>query len=140
MAALDDTDWLRRGEEVIRRNLAQLKTVATPVIDPQYGFSCVVDCEPWNTTAQELTVALCKRKVAVYPGDGLGEVGATSTIRLNLSDPDPGALGRFCAVIEEAVAEARSGVYRDAVAAFFESTGTDRGARLAQLVRAQAVG
>ncbi len=135
MAALGDTDWLRSGEEVIRRNLQTLCTVATPVVAPQYGFSCVVDCTPWATSAQELTVALCKRKVAVYPGDGLGEVGATTTIRLNLSDPNPAALARFCAVIGDAAAEARSGVYREGVLAFFASTGTARGARLAELIR-----
>ena len=30
-AALRDADWTRRGEEVIRRNLATLRTIATPV-------------------------------------------------------------------------------------------------------------
>lgn len=136
MAAIGDEQWLRRGEEVIRRNLARLTEVATTVIDPQYGFSCVVDCTPWDVSAQELTVALCRRKVAVYPGDGLGEVGATTTIRINLSDPDPGALERFAAVIDESVDEARTGVYREGVLAFFRSTGTDRGRRLADLIEA----
>ncbi len=88
-AALRDGVWLRRGEEVIRRNLVRLREIARPVIDPAYGFSCVVDVSETGASAQELTVALCRRHVAVYPGDGLGEVGATTTIRLNLSDPDP---------------------------------------------------
>ena len=140
MAALTDTDWVARGEQIIRHNLATLRAVATLVVEPQYGFSVVVDCTPWGTSAQELTVALCKRKVAVYPGDGLGEVGATTTLRLNVSDPDPRALERFCAVIDEAVAEARTGIYRDAVVAFFMSTGTARGARLADLIRSQPPG
>ncbi len=134
MAALDDEGWLRHGEDVVRANLARLKQVAAPVIDPEYGFSCVVDCAQWGVSAQELTVALCKRKVAVYPGDGLGEVGATTTIRLNLSDPDIQALARFADALPQAIDEARTGVYRDGVREFFSSTGTDRGRRLAALI------
>ena len=133
-AALRDEDWIRGGEEVIRRNLAPLKAIATPVIDPAYGFSCVVDVSGTGASAQELTAALCRRRVAVYPGDGLGEVGATTTIRLNLSDPDPSALERFAAAYPEAVEEAASGTYRDAVRDLFLSYGTDRGRRIAALV------
>jgi aspartate/methionine/tyrosine aminotransferase len=133
-AALHDDDWLRRGEEVIRRNLAAVREVASLVVEPSYGFSCVVDCAGIGASAQELTVALCRRKVAVYPGDGLGEVGATTTIRLNLSDPDPRALARFAAALPEAIAEARTRVYRDGVRDFFLSTGTERGRRLAALM------
>ena len=119
---------------MVRANLGRLKEVASPVIDPEYGFSCVVDCSRWGVTAQELTVALCKHKVAVYPGDGLGEVGATTTIRLNLSDPNVQALARFANALPEAIEEARTGVYRDGVREFFLSTGTDRGRRLADLI------
>jgi aspartate/methionine/tyrosine aminotransferase len=137
-AALRDEDWTRRGEEVIRRNLAALTAVATPVIAPAYGFSCVVDVSGTGATAQELTVALCRRRVAVYPGDGLGEVGATTTIRLNLSDPDPSALGRFAQAYPDAVEEAASGTYREAVRDLFLSYGTDRGRRIAALVEAGA--
>jgi aspartate/methionine/tyrosine aminotransferase len=133
-AALDDREWLARGEEVIRRNLAALREIARPVVDPEYGFSCVVDVSGLGASAQELTVALCKRRVAVYPGDGLGEVGATTTLRLNLSDPDPSALERFAAALPEAAAEAGSGVYRGAVRDLFLSYGTERGRRLAGLI------
>lgn len=133
-AALRDEDWLRRGEDVIRRNLAALRAVATPVVDPAYGFSCVVDVSHIGATAQELTVALCKRHVAVYPGDGLGEVGATTTIRVNLSDPDPAAYARFAAVLPEAVEEAATRVYREDIRELFLSYGTDRHRRLAELV------
>jgi aspartate/methionine/tyrosine aminotransferase len=133
-AALRDEAWLARGEEVIRRNLKALRQVARPVIDPAYGFSCVVDVSGLGASAQELTVALCKRRVAVYPGDGLGEVGATTTIRLNLSDPDPAALARFADALPEAAQEAASGVYRDAVRDLFQSYGTERGRRLAALL------
>ena len=105
-----------------------------PVVEPAYGFSCVVDVSGLGASAQELTVALCRRRVAVYPGDGLGEVGATTTIRVNLSDPDPSALARFAAALPEAAAEAATGVYRDAVRDLFLSYGTERGRRIAALV------
>lgn len=130
-AALRDAAWLRRGEEVMRRNLAALKRVATPVVDPAYGFSCVIDVAHIGASAQELTVALCKRRVAVYPGDGLGEVGATTTIRVNLSDPDPSAYDRFAAVLPEAIEEAATRTYREAIRELFLSYGTDRHTRLA---------
>ena len=133
-AALRDEGWLRRGEEVIRRNLAALREVAPPVVDPAYGFSCVVDVSGIGASAQELTVALCKRRVAVYPGDGLGEVGATTTIRLNISDPDPSALERFAGALPEAAREAATGVYRDAVRDLFLSYGTERGRRVGALL------
>jgi aspartate/methionine/tyrosine aminotransferase len=133
-AALRDEQWQRRGEEVIRRNLAAVRAAVPLVVEPEYGFSCVVDCSGMGTSAQELTVALCRRKVAVYPGDGLGEVGATTTIRLNVSDPDPRAVARFAEVLPEAIAEARTGVYRDGVRELFLSTGTERGRRLAALL------
>ena len=133
-AALRDEGWLRRGEEVIRRNLAALRTVAEPVVDPAYGFSCVVDVSGTGASAQELTVALCRRRVAVYPGDGLGEVGATTTIRVNLSDPDPSAYARFAEALPDAAEEAASGVYREAVRDLFLSYGTDRGRRLAAII------
>ena len=104
------------------------------MVDPAYGFSCVVDVSHIGATAQELTVALCKRKVAVYPGDGLGEVGATTTIRVNLSDPDPSAYERFARVLPDAVEEAATRIYRDAIRDLFLSYGTDRHRRLADLV------
>ena len=133
-AALRDEAWARHGEEVIRRNLATLRTIATPVIEPSYGFSCVIDVSGCGASAQELTVALCARRVAVYPGDGLGDVGATTTLRLNLSDPDPAALERFGDALPDAVAEAASGVYREAVRDLFLSYGTERGRRIAAVV------
>jgi aspartate/methionine/tyrosine aminotransferase len=133
-AALADEAWLRRGEEVIRRNLAALRAVAPLVVEPEYGFSAVVDCSGWGASAQELTVALCRRKVAVYPGDGLGDVAATTSIRLNMSDPDPSALERFAAALPAAIEEAASGVYREGVRDFFRLTGTERGRRLAALL------
>ena len=76
--------------------------------------------------------------MAVYPGDGLGEVGATTTIRLNLSDPDPSALARLAQAWPDAVEEAASGAYRDAIRDLFLSYGTARGRRIAALVEGRA--
>ncbi len=133
-AALVDDGHQRAGEEVIRANLARVRAAVAPVIDPAYGFSCTLDVSNIGASAQELTVALCKRKVAVYPGDGLGEVGATTTIRVNLSDPDPDALERFVAVFGEAAAEAATGVWRDGVRRFFLDAGHERGRRIARRI------
>ena len=133
-AALRDEAWQREGEAIVRRNLATLREIAPLVVEPEYGFSCVLDCVGLGASAQEIMVALCKRKVAVYPGDGLGEVGATSTIRVNLSDPDPRSLGRLAEAWPEAVAEARTGVWRNGVRDFFLTAGTERGRRLAALL------
>lgn len=133
-AALADHAWQRRGEEIIRRNLAVVREAASLVVEPEFGFSCVVDTTGAGASAQEITVALCKRKVAVYPGDGLGEVGATTTLRLNLSDPDPRAAERFAAALPEAVEEAATGVYREGVRDFFLASGTDRALRISRLI------
>ena len=133
-AALRDQEWVSRGEQIIRRNLAALKLAANTVIDPRYGFSCVVDVSEIGASAQELTVALCRRRVAVYPGDGLGDVGATTTIRVNLSDPDPSALERFAQALPDAISEASSGAYRVAVRDLFLSFGTARGRRIAAVI------
>jgi aspartate/methionine/tyrosine aminotransferase len=131
-AAIADPEWLVRGEEIIRRNLEALAEFAQPIVRPDYGYSCVLEVGELGVSAQELTVALCRRKVAVYPGDGLGEVGALSTIRINLSDPEPAAIARLRQVWSDALHEARSGVYRDGVRDFFLRAGTERGRRFAQ--------
>ncbi len=133
-AALADDGWRARGEEVIRANLARLRSIAPVVVAPAYGFSVVVDVSGTGASAQELTVALCARRVAVYPGDGLGDVGATTTLRLNMSDPDPSALERLASVWPDAVADAASGAYRRAVHDLFLSYGTERGRRIAEVV------
>ena len=139
-AALNDEEWLREGEAVIRRNLDALCAIAEPLVKPAYGFSCVLEVGRLGVTAQELTVALCARKVAVYPGDGLGESGALDTIRINISDPEPRALQRLADVWDDALAEARSGIYRDGVRDFFLSANTDRTMRLARLLEAHRGG
>ena len=86
----------------------------------------VIDVSGTGVTAQELTVALFKHHVAVYPGDGLGNVGATDYIRLNISRPDLWAFRDFRKVLPLAIEEAKSGIYREGVIKFFEQRSTER--------------
>ena len=79
-------------------------------------------------------VALFARRVATYPGDGMGTTGAATTLRLNLSRPDPWAMEHLRAMLPEAIAEAASGRWREPVAALLESKGTPRAIDLAATV------
>lgn len=145
LAALQDEEFVRQSEAVIRRNYGFLREVILPEnpglvlpVEPQYGFSLVLDVSGAGVSAQELTVALFKRRVAVYPGDGLGDVGATEFIRLNISRPDMWAMEQLRSALPEAIAEARSGLYREAVLAFFEKRPTERARRIAAQLRGEA--
>ena len=146
-AALKDDTYLQRAEATIRRNveyvLSSVKQwqsegyeVAVPV-EPEYGFSMVFDISGTGVTAQELCVALFKRHVAVYAGDGLGDVGADTYIRINLSRPDLWAYEKLAEEMESAIDEAQTGIYADAVATFFEHGRTKRGMRIASGIRAR---
>jgi hypothetical protein len=76
--------------------------------------------------------------VAIYPGDGLGDVRATDYIRINFSQPQEWAFERFREALPEAIEEARSGLYRDKVIAFFERSDTDRGRAIIRVLRANS--
>jgi hypothetical protein len=80
-------------------------------------------------------VALFARRIAVYPGDGLGETGAATTIRLNLSHPERWPMERLRDALPDAVAEAAAGRWREPVAELLEAKGTGRAQRLAAVVR-----
>lgn len=141
IAALKDDDYIARSEELYRRNLAHVvDTIAgtdgllIPVM-PQYGYSLVIDVSGAGVTAQELTVSMFKRKVAIYPGDGLGDVRATDYIRINFSQPQLWAFERFREALPEAIEEARSGLYRNKIVAFFERSDTERGRRIIERLR-----
>lgn len=136
LAALQDKGYLHRSREIIRRNYAHLKesVARTPglsiPVNPQYGFSAVIDISGTGVTAQELTVALFKRRVAVYPSDGLGDVGATEYLRVNFSRPDLWAFEQLRAALPDAIAEAQTGAYLEAVREFFTRRRTERGQRI----------
>jgi aspartate/methionine/tyrosine aminotransferase len=141
LAALGDERYLERAADVIRANLAHLAQTLAGVpgarlaVSPQRGLACAVDVSETGASAQELMVALFARRVAVYPGDGLGETVATTAIRLNLSRPDAWAMEHLRDVLGEAVREAASGRWREPVASLLERKGTARAARLAARIR-----
>jgi aspartate/methionine/tyrosine aminotransferase len=141
LAALRDQEYLARAESAIRANVDHLEGTLAGIdglelpVRPQRGLACAVEIDPAAATAQELMVALFARKIAVYPGDGLGESIASSTIRLNLSRPDAGAMEHLRAALPEALAEAASGRWRDPVAELMESKGTARALRVAAQIR-----
>jgi aspartate/methionine/tyrosine aminotransferase len=140
LAALSDETYLAGAAHTIATNLAHLEATLDSIpgvrlaVRPQRGLACAVDVSGTGASAQELMVALFARRVAVYPGDGLGETAAASTIRINLSRPDAWAMEHLRAVLCDAVAEAASGRWRDAVVALLERKGTERAVRLAQQI------
>ncbi|MGQ0794554.1 MAG: pyridoxal phosphate-dependent aminotransferase [Deltaproteobacteria bacterium] len=141
LAALGDDGYVEESEGLIRRNWARLKEIIARVpgltipVEPQYGFSAVIDVSGAGVTAQELTVALFNRKVAVYPGDGLGDVGAADYIRLNISRPDEWAFDRLNEALPLAVQEAMAGVYREGVINLFASKPTERARAIISKIR-----
>ncbi len=141
LAALGDTAYLAAAEQTIVSNLAHLEHTlesvpgARLVVRPQRGLACAVDVSGTGASAQELMVALLARRVAVYPADGLGETGAATTVRLNLSRPDAWAMDHLREVLPDAVDEAASGRWRGAVLSLLERKGTARAAALAEEIR-----
>jgi aspartate/methionine/tyrosine aminotransferase len=144
LAALTDQSYLARAERTIVSNLRHLEETLDDapgvelVVRPQRGLACALDVSGTGASAQELMVALFARRVAVYPGDGLGDTGADTTIRLNLSRPDAWAMDHLRAVLSEAVDEAASGRWRDDVVSLLERKGTERAARLARRIGGRA--
>lgn len=143
LAAMKDEGYIETSTEIIRRNLAhiqdtvaQTEGVTIPVV-PQYGFCMIIDVSGTGTTAQEITVGLIKRKIAVTPGDGLGDLGATEYIRLNYSHPDIACFEQFRTALPEAIEEAKSGRYADGVIAFYEGIGSTRGREIIDLIKAR---
>jgi aspartate/methionine/tyrosine aminotransferase len=144
LAALTDESYLAGAARTIVSNLRHLEGTlddvhgARLVVRPQRGFACAVDVSGTGASAQELMVALFARRVAVYPGDGLGDTGADTTIRINLSRPDAWAMEHLRSVLPDAVAEAAAGRWRDAVVSLLERKGTERAARLARQIGGRA--
>jgi aspartate/methionine/tyrosine aminotransferase len=141
LAALQDEEYVRKSEAIIRRNYTHIKETVSQTpgvsipVEPKYGFSMVIDISKTGVSAQELTVALFKHRIAVYPGDGLGNIGATEYIRVNLSRPDMWALEHFRKSLPEAISEAQTGVYRKGVIRFFEQKATERARRILKKIK-----
>ena len=144
LAALQDDRYLAHAAGIVRRNLTHLQGTLAGVdgielaTSPVRGLACALDTSRAGVTAQELMVALFARRVATYPGDGMGSTGAATTLRLNLSRPDPWAMEHLRAMLPEAIAEAAAGRWREPVAALLESKGTPRAIDLAATVRSGA--
>jgi aspartate/methionine/tyrosine aminotransferase len=142
LAALQDGAYLDDAQRTIRANLGHLEETLDAVdgvelaVRPERGLACAIDVGGSGASAQEVMVALFARRVAVYPGDGLGERAAARTVRLNLSNPEPWVMAHVRDVLADAVAEAASGRWREPVAALLDGKGTDRAARLAARIRA----
>src|SRR3954454_18899783 len=98
LAALRDEHYLPHAQRIVRRNLDHLRGTLASVdglqlaASPVRGLACALDTSGAGVTSQELMVALFARNVATYPGDGMGSTGAATTLRLNLSRPDPWAM------------------------------------------------
>jgi aspartate/methionine/tyrosine aminotransferase len=143
LAALEDPDYLPHAQRIVRANLAHLQDTLAGVdgialaTSPARGLSCALDTSAAGVTSQELMVALFARRVATYPGDGMGATAATTTLRLNLSRPDPWAMEHLRSMLPEAIAEVVSGRWREPVAALLESKGTPRAIDLAATIRAR---
>lgn len=133
LAALKDHDYVASSTAIIRRNYAHLReTVArTPgvriPVEPAYGFCTTIDVKGTGVTAQEVTVGLLKHRIAVIPGDGLGDVGCADYVRLNYSHPDIACFETFREALPRAIDEAREGRYLAGVDAFFARVNTERG-------------
>jgi aspartate/methionine/tyrosine aminotransferase len=144
LAALGDNAYLDSAQRTVRANLAHLEQTlaqlpgARLAVRPQRGFACALDASGTGTSAQELMVALFARRVAVYPGDGLGDTTGISTIRLNLSRPDRWAMEHLREVLPDAIEEAASGRWRTGVVSLLRSKGTARAGRLADQIRGLA--
>ena len=141
LAALEDEHYLDHAERIVCGNLDHLRQTLAGVggialaTSPVRGLSCALDTAGAGITAQELMVALFARRVATYPGDGMGATGAATTLRLNLSRPDPWAMEHLRSVLPAAIAEAAGGRWREPVAVLLESKATPRAIGLAATVR-----
>jgi aspartate/methionine/tyrosine aminotransferase len=143
LAAMRDHDYLLRSTQLIRRNFAHLsETIArTPEVTlpvrPDYGFCTMLDVSATGVTAQEITVGLLNHRIAVIPGDGLGDVKCADYIRLNYSHPDLACFEQFRIALPRAIAEAQEGRYAEAVDAFFTRRGTERGRTIRERIAAR---
>jgi aspartate/methionine/tyrosine aminotransferase len=141
LAALRDEHYLAHAQGVVRGNLDHLNETLAGVdglqlaTAPVRGLACALDTSGAGVTSQELMVALFARRVATYPGDGMGTTAAATNLRLNLSRPDAWAMEHLRAMLPEAIAEAAAGRWREPVAALLESKGTPRAIDLAATVR-----
>jgi aspartate/methionine/tyrosine aminotransferase len=127
---------------MLKKNSRLLKEIVASVpclrfvVEPQYGFFACIDTSAVKASCQELTVALLKRKCAVYPSDGLGNTDPISYLRLNFSTPRREHFMWLKKALPEAIKEAETGKYRPAVIEFFRSVGTERAKNVIRRIKA----
>jgi len=132
IAALKDNRYIKRCDALLKINFLMLKEIINNVsplsfvVEPEYGFFACIDTSKVKASCQELTVALLKRKCAVYSSDGLGNQKYTSYIRINFSTPHKKHFIWLQKALPEAIKEAETRKYRKAVVDFFRSVGTQR--------------
>jgi len=136
LAALQDRQYLKKCDVILRENFSILKGIIREIpnlsliIEPGYGFSAVIDTSKIMASSQEITVALLKRRCAVYPSDGFGDIHATSYIRINFSTPYKKHFYWLREALPSAIHEAETRKYRKAVINFFKSVGTKRAKKI----------
>ncbi|MFH1414803.1 MAG: pyridoxal phosphate-dependent aminotransferase [Elusimicrobiota bacterium] len=140
-AALEDKEYFPRCAKKLKRNLSILEDIVDNnpllsfVVKPDYGYVTCIDTSKIKASCQELTVALLKRKCAVYPSDGLGDTKSTSYLRLNFSTPRREHFRWLEKALPEAIEEAESGEHRKAVIDFFRSVGTKRSEKIIKILK-----
>lgn len=140
LEALKDRSYLKNCEAVLRGNFLLLKNIingAFPlkiIIEPDYGFFACIDTSKIKASAQELTVALFKRRCAIYPSDGLGDNSPTSYIRINFSSTHNKHFKWLREALPAAIKEAESGIYRTEVINFFKSVGSARAKKIIKII------
>lgn len=143
-AAMNDHAYVERSTEIIRRNYKHIEETVnatdgvTIPVKPEYGFCMIIDVEGTGVSAQEIACGLLNHNIAAITGDGLGDVGATTYIRLNYSHPDIECFETFRKALPLAIAEAKTGKYRQAVIDFFAKTETGRGKKIIEILKKQA--
>jgi aspartate/methionine/tyrosine aminotransferase len=136
LQALRDVKYRKKIEQNLRKNYKLLEEIISSIngisvlVKPKYCYSACVDITRTGTSAQELTIALFKRRCAVYPPDGLGDTMMTDYLRVNFSTPYQKHFEWLKKALPEAIKEAKSGMHRSAVIEFFKKNNTSRGRKI----------
>jgi len=138
--ALSDSQFLKQCDVTLLRNFKFLEKIidSNPklsfMIKPTHGYFAAIDTSKIKASSQELTIALLKRKCALYPSDGLGNNKAASYLRLNFSSPDIKHFKWLEKALPQAITEAESGIYRKAVISHFKRVQTKRAERIIKTI------
>jgi aspartate/methionine/tyrosine aminotransferase len=141
LAALEDKKYFKKCSLLLKNNLSLLKSIIKSIpklsflVQPDYGYFCCIDTAKVKASSQELTIALLKRKCAVYPSDGLGSQKATSYIRINFSTPRKKHFIWLERALPEAIKEAETRKYKQAVIDHFKKLKTKRAVEIIRQIK-----